>query len=75
MIRALYQVGNIEYIDTASVFLNLGSRHQPNPSYFFLRQSRDYDRVQQLMFEALHYFAVLARLGRVDRHDTLCTRY
>eukprot|EP00752_Nemacystus_decipiens_P006903 g6198.t4 len=35
------------------------------------RKARDYDRLQQLMFEALHYFAVLARHGQVNRHDTL----
>ncbi|CAN0234177.1 unnamed protein product, partial [Scytosiphon promiscuus] len=35
------------------------------------RKSRDYDRLQELMFEALHYFAVLARHGQVNRHDTL----
>lgn len=27
------------------------------------------------MFEALHYFAVLARHGQVNRHDTLGARY
>lgn len=39
-----------------------------------LEQSRDYDRLQQLMFEALHYFAILARHGQINRHDTLGAR-
>ena len=37
-------------------------------------KAREYDRLQQLMFEALHYFAVLARHGQVNRHDTLGAR-
>ncbi|CAM9347008.1 unnamed protein product [Ectocarpus sp. 12 AP-2014] len=35
------------------------------------RKSRDYDRLQELMFEAVHYFAVLARHGKINRHDSL----
>lgn len=38
------------------------------------KKFRDYDRLQELMFEALHYFAVLACQGQVNRHDTLGAR-
>lgn len=45
------------------------------PASYVYVQSRDYDRLQELMFEALHYFAILARHGQVNRHDTIGARY
>lgn len=41
---------------------------------FIVVQGRDYDRVQALMSEALHYTAVLSGLGQAQQYDTLRLR-
>lgn len=37
-------------------------------------QAREYDRMHKFMVEALHYYTVLAQLGRSQGLDTLSSR-
>lgn len=68
--QLLFLVVTFAKASVVLVVLRLSSKSKPIP-----QKARDYDRVKKLMYEAFHYFAILAGLSQIHRHEASYVRY